>query len=354
MGQKQDIIAAARADIGVRESPPGSNRVKFTAWYPMIGPWCAMATSYWAAKAGIPESIFPKHAYTPSGRNWFRARGQWGSKPVVGAIAYYNLSGLGRVSHTGIVIKVHGDGSFDAIEGNTDAAGGRTGGKVMVKRRKYMGSGGGFGYPKYNGKSTKPKGALTGGSSSSGYESASAKHAVGSRVMRKFSGGTDVYWLQRRLYKLGYKINTEFDRQFGPEVEKAVRALQKDAKLKEVDGEAGNDTIRAAKAAKVVRQLPVTNKVKKKPKPKAKLVVDGDMGPATKRALQRALKVSADGIIGGGTIRALQRKVGAAVDGKWGKNTTKKLQKKLKVKQDGGMGPITIKALQRALNEGRF
>lgn len=197
-------------------------------------------------------------------------------------------------------------------------------------------------------------GGSVGGSS---YESASAKHAVGSRVMRKFSGGTDVNWLQRRLYKLGYKIDTEFDSLFGTEVEKAVRALQKDAKLKEVDGEAGNDTIRAAKAGKVVRELPVKKKAKKKAKPKpkkAKLVVDGALGVATKRALQRALGVTADAIIGRNSIKALQRKVGAYPDGVWGRDTTGKLQRKLKVKVDKKMGPVTVKALQRALNAGSF
>lgn len=358
MGQRENMLKVARSQLGVKESPSGSNRVKYTAWYPMIGPWCAMFISWCAAKADIPTSVIPKHAYTPSGKNWFRARGQWGSTPRVGAIAYYNLSGLGRVSHVGVVEKVYSDGSFTAIEGNTDAAGGRTGGKVMRKRRKYMGAGGGFGYPKYDGKASSVSTAGLGGSSS--YESTSAKHAVGSRVMNEYDAGSDVYWLQRRLYKIGYKItpksNGDFDKQFGPEMKKAVRELQEDAKI-EVDGQAGKDTIRAAKAAKVVRQLPKVKKAKKKSPAKkkaAKLEVDGAMGRQTKLALQRALKVTADGIIGGGTIRALQRKVGAAQDGKWGRDTTKKLQRKLKVKQDGAMGPVTIKALQRALNDGKF
>lgn len=108
-----------------------------------------------------------------------------------------------------------------------------------------------------------------GGGGGSTYESANAKHEVGSRIMRKYRGGSDVYWLQRRLYKIGYDITPQsdgdFDKLFGPEVEKAVRALQSDAKIS-VDGDAGDDTIAAAKAAKVVRQLPT---VKKPSKPKA-------------------------------------------------------------------------------------
>lgn len=103
------------------------------------------------------------------------------------------------------------------------------------------------------------KGGVSSGGGTSGgggsYESPSAKHEVGSRVMGKYDGGSDVYWLQRRLYKLGYDIDTSFDKLFGPNVEKAVRAFQKSAGVT-VDGLAGKDTIAAAKAAKVKRNLP--------------------------------------------------------------------------------------------------
>ena len=111
-------------------------------------------------------------------------------------------------------------------------------------------------------------GGGTSGGSSKSYESASAKHEVGSRVMGKYDGGSDVYWLQRRLYKLGYDIDPRFDKLFGPNVEKAVRAFQRDAKIT-VDGLAGKDTIAAAKAAKVKRNLPSKPKHKKPSKSKA-------------------------------------------------------------------------------------
>lgn len=116
------------------------------------------------------------------------------------------------------------------------------------------------------------KGGVSSGGGTSGgggsYESPSAKHEVGSRVMGKYDGGSDVYWLQRRLYKLGYDIDTAFDKLFGPNVEKAVRALQKAAGIT-VDGLAGKDTIAAAKAAKVKRNLPSKPKHKKPSKSKA-------------------------------------------------------------------------------------
>src|SRR5690606_20166407 len=148
-GTAADILKVARGELGVKEKPAGSNRVKYTDWYPMVGPWCAMFVSWCAEKAGVPHDVIPKLSYTPSGVAWFKARGRYHkSKPKVGDIVYYRFPGMGRVSHVGIVEKVHGSKDVTAIEGNTDEAGGRTGGKVMRKRR----SGSiidGFGRPAY-------------------------------------------------------------------------------------------------------------------------------------------------------------------------------------------------------------
>jgi surface antigen len=139
-------LAVARAELGTKESPAGSNHVKYTEWYRLIGPWCAMFISWVADKAGATD-IIPRHAWTPAGAQWFKDRSQWGSRPRVGAIVYYDFGS--RISHVGIVETVHGDGSWTAIEGNTDERGGRTGGKVMRRRRYGVGRTGGFGYPDY-------------------------------------------------------------------------------------------------------------------------------------------------------------------------------------------------------------
>ena len=147
----QQVLAVARKELGVKESPPGSNKVKYSKWYGMVGPWCAMFVSWVAAQSGA-TAIIPRHAYTPDGVKWFKARGAYYSKGRVGDIVYFSWPGMGRVSHVGIVEAVHSDGSYTTIEGNTDAAGGRTGGKVMRQRRKkYIN---GFGRPKYGSGST--------------------------------------------------------------------------------------------------------------------------------------------------------------------------------------------------------
>lgn len=143
---KQRLLNAARADLGYTER--GNNWTKYGAWYGLNNqPWCAMAVSYWAAKAKLTK-IIPRHAYTPAGADWFKRNDQWGHKPRVGAIVYYDTSGLGRISHVGIVEKV-GNGWWYSIEGNTNAAGSREGRVVRRQRRTTTGSRGGFGYPDF-------------------------------------------------------------------------------------------------------------------------------------------------------------------------------------------------------------
>ena len=158
---KEHLLSVARSQIGVKEEPRGSNNVKYNTWYyghPVSGTnyaWCAVGVS-WVAAVAHATDIIPKHAYTPSGVNWFKAHGRFGKTPHVGSIVYYQFPGFDRVSHCGIVEVVHADGSWTAIEFNTDDAGSRTGGQVMRKRRYSVGSLGGFGNPAYAPSTPKP------------------------------------------------------------------------------------------------------------------------------------------------------------------------------------------------------
>lgn len=96
-------------------------------------------------------------------------------------------------------------------------------------------------------------GAESSGGGGSSYGNSDAEHDVGSRVMRLYTSGTDVRWLQKRLYKLGWDL--AFDGDFGPKVENVVEAFQKKAGIS-VDGEVYTETIKAMKAADPVRDLP--------------------------------------------------------------------------------------------------
>lgn len=141
----QQVLNVARSQLGVVEGK--GNRTEYGKWYGMDGqPWCAMFISWCADQVGALD-IIPKHAYTPSGAAWFQARGRYGSTPKVGAIVYFRWPSMGRIAHVGIVEEVRADGSVVCIEGNTDEAGGRTGGCVMRKVRRANIHG--YGYPQY-------------------------------------------------------------------------------------------------------------------------------------------------------------------------------------------------------------
>lgn len=145
---KRRFLKVLRSQLGYSEG--SNNNTKFGRWYGLnFQPWCAMFVSWAAAKAGV-KSIVPRHAYTPAGADWFKKRGQWGSKPRVGAIVYFDTAGLGRISHVGVVEKVLPGGAFYSIEGNTNAAGSREGRIVRRQKRTSVGPRGGFGYPDYS------------------------------------------------------------------------------------------------------------------------------------------------------------------------------------------------------------
>ncbi len=83
-----------------------------------------------------------------------------------------------------------------------------------------------------------------------------------------------------------------------------------------------------------------------------KLVVDGVMGPATTRAIQRWVGTTPDGAFGPISAMALQRKVGATPDGAVGPKTISALQIRIGVRQDGArrLNSATVAALQTYLN----
>ena len=115
-----------------------------------------------------------------------------------------------------------------------------------------------------------------------------------------------------------------------------------------------------------------------KPSSDNKIAVDGKWGPATTKALQRALGTPVDGVIsrqlrndvtkalyGGVTfgrggspmVRALQKKVGARVDGYLGPKTISCLQKHLGTVVDGKISrpnSLVVWEMQRRLNAGNF
>ncbi len=122
------VIATARQYLGVKESPAGSNRVMFSEWYGIIGPWCAMFVTYCFVTAG--SKAFEKgnrYAYCPFILD--DARHQKNGLNVVpkdsasrGDIVLFDWNRDGVADHVGIVLtSVDASGNFTSIEGNAGA-----------------------------------------------------------------------------------------------------------------------------------------------------------------------------------------------------------------------------------------
>jgi hypothetical protein len=150
-----EMVAASQ--IGYREGKSGgswNNDTVYGAWYGKgfnYAAWCASFVSWCADKAGILGNVIPKHAYTPSGFAWFKARGQVGGRvppvgkaatglgrPKRGDIMYVHglVSGAWRIHHVGIVENVLPGGYIQTIEGNTNTTGSASGdGTYRLKRK---------------------------------------------------------------------------------------------------------------------------------------------------------------------------------------------------------------------------
>lgn len=148
------IIATASAEVGNHESPFGSNKQPYGEWYGMNGvAWCAIFVSWVLHHAGWNDfgiSTGKGYSYCPTGADWFRQRGAWADKTVTpkrGWVVFFDFpsDGVNRISHTGLVEGVLADGRVATIEGNTNPAGGRTGGEVMRHNRTPAGGIVGYG-----------------------------------------------------------------------------------------------------------------------------------------------------------------------------------------------------------------
>lgn len=163
MATAAQVIAKARAYVGYKESPAGSNKTRFGKAYGMDGePWCDMFVSVVGDECG-ERSAVGWFAYCPYHVEWFKKRGQWldrSEKPQPGDIVFF--SNGKRACHVGFVTERVGTDYVRTIEGNTSKAGSQdNGGMVCEKKRAYGKRGSswfimGFGRPAYSG-APKPK-----------------------------------------------------------------------------------------------------------------------------------------------------------------------------------------------------
>ena len=133
MNGADKILSIARKELGITESPAGSNQTKYGKWYGLDGqPWCMMFVMWVLHQAGV--KIPYKTASCSDFLRWYQAnRPACVVKvPWPGDIVLYTFG------HTGFV-ETAGPGTITAIEGNTspDSSGSQAnGGMVCRKVRK--------------------------------------------------------------------------------------------------------------------------------------------------------------------------------------------------------------------------
>lgn len=134
MATAKALLQIAEAELGTKESPAGSNQVKYASWYGLPGqPWCVMFVQWVFTRAGV---LLPaRTASCTALMNAAKATGMWvesGYRP--GDVAIYDWGGDKVPDHCGIVEKISGK-TVTAIEGNTAFGNDSNGGEVMRRTR---------------------------------------------------------------------------------------------------------------------------------------------------------------------------------------------------------------------------
>lgn len=233
MGTYKDVLKVIEKEVGVTESPSGSNKQKYGKEYGYNGaPWCVMFL-WWAFKQANMSDLFyggKKTASCGELKVYAKNNGQWvtsGYKP--GDLVMMNFKGGTAPSHVGFLVSIEGD-KYNTIEGNTsfDEAGSQSnGGAVAEKVRKKSVIVGAYrpNYPTLVVK--KPQQTVT----------------VTARLLEEGSTGSAVRILQTILNSLSStKITVDGD--FGPATKKALIKYQRanPSKCGTADGICGKKT----------------------------------------------------------------------------------------------------------------
>ena len=136
MATSKEILAVARGELGYKESPAGSNRTKYGAWFGLNGhPWCMMFIQWVFTQAGAESLLAARTASCGAFMRAAQSTGRWvtsGYQP--GGVVIYDFPGGGATDHCGIVVTALTTG-VRAIEGNTASGDASNGGEVMERTR---------------------------------------------------------------------------------------------------------------------------------------------------------------------------------------------------------------------------
>lgn len=139
VGSPSDVIKMAVSQIGISESPPNSNKVKYNTWYygkEVSGkayPWC-MVFCQWVydqCNIRLPSNTA---SCTMMGEAAKNAGIFKNSGPKPGDLVLLRFKPTGGPTHCGIVEKISGTNVI-CIEGNTSYGNDTNGGSVMRRTR---------------------------------------------------------------------------------------------------------------------------------------------------------------------------------------------------------------------------
>lgn len=237
-----DVLRIARAEVGTKEYPMNSNKVKYNTWYygkAVSGsayPWCMAFVQWVFHQAGIELGL--KTASCTALEDYARKKGYLVTKNYrPGDIVFYQFDKDSAADHTGIVESVTST-EIICIEGNTSVSGSQSnGGEVCRKTRKkslvrsaYRPNYGGYSQEDFIEDVQRVTGSKVDGIA--GKETLSNTVTISAVLNRKHPL---VYHIQLRLKTLGYDVGT-VDGVAGGKFTAAVKAFQKENGC-EADGE---------------------------------------------------------------------------------------------------------------------
>lgn len=139
MSTSKELLTIAAKQIGVRESPPNSNNVRYNTWYygrEVSGkgyPWCMVFVQWVFDQAGVKLPM--RTASCGDLMRAAKAAGCWVTGDYrPGDVVIYDFPSGASTDHCGIVSKAMSDRVY-AIEGNTGTASDADGGQVMERNR---------------------------------------------------------------------------------------------------------------------------------------------------------------------------------------------------------------------------
>ena len=132
----QKALAKAIGELGVKESPPGSNRQKYGAWYSMNGvPWCSIFCSWAFAQSGYTTFRYSYVPFVHGNAIANRNKLSVVRSPRPGDLVCFTFAGV-RDAHIGLFEKWLQQGSsFSSVEGNTASGNDANGGQVQRRNR---------------------------------------------------------------------------------------------------------------------------------------------------------------------------------------------------------------------------